>query len=125
MSLKNKNNILVQKMINLTQRAILQAFFAVVSNLSTELSTDSVDNKNHEKKSPQFHQSQSVFRLFLCIFCRLDRSFFSVNYRHITVIELLPGCPYLKFCNRFSAGGKSRLVILYFYTFLKGLTHYG
>lgn len=51
MSLKYKNNILVQKMINLTQRAILQAFFAVVSNLSTELSTDSVDNKNHQKKS--------------------------------------------------------------------------
>ena len=45
------NNILVQKMINLTQRAILQAFFAVVSNLSTELSTDSVDNKNHKKNS--------------------------------------------------------------------------
>ena len=74
MSLKYKNNILVQKMINLTQRAILQAFFAVVSNLSTELSTDSVDNKNHQKKSQQFHRSQSVFRLFLCIFFgRADR----------------------------------------------------
>lgn len=67
MSLKYSNNILVQKMINLTQRAILQAFFAVVSNLSTELSTDSVDNKSHQKKSQQFPRSQSVFRLF-CVF---------------------------------------------------------
>jgi hypothetical protein len=51
MLLKFKDNVLVQKMINLTQRTILQAFFDVVSNLSTELSTDSVDNKNHKKNS--------------------------------------------------------------------------
>gem|GEM_PF-5499031 len=67
MLLKYMDNILVQKMINLAQRAILQAFFDVVSNLSTELSTDSVDNKNHKKKaiiSPESIGLSTIFAYF-------------------------------------------------------------
>lgn len=71
MLLKYMDNILVQKMINLAQRAILQAFFDVVSNLSTELSTDSVDNKNHKKNAIISPESIGLSTIFAYFFFRL------------------------------------------------------
>jgi hypothetical protein len=39
--------VVVQILINLTEDSTKQAFFAFTSKLSTDLSTDSVDNKTH------------------------------------------------------------------------------
>jgi len=50
----------VQNLINLTQDAMGQAFIAFVSKLSTELSTDSVDNTGAQKRIHKFASGQAV-----------------------------------------------------------------